>query len=418
MCIKQFLKKTSYKYYRKMSKYPFLWSFVKLCISFRRLKQASAALTYHTIFAIVPVMSLLVAIAKGLGYDEEFRQQVYLLLKGQEDISEKLLLYANSYLDNAQMNIWLGVGIGVVLLLYSVISIFQTIDETFNFLWKVERRSYTKLLKIYSFILVIPILSVLLTGLWWSVSSYLNGKVLHELNTMFFSVIAYTLILFVIYTLVPNTKVRKKYAAISASICGLIFASMQYLSYSIISMFNSYKSIYGDLATMIVFLLWIYYAWTICLAGSKWNYYLQNADVRERERNYDRISTDCFTFISLLVIERIECMYPMCHEFDTNDLTKNVHRIYNIPISIIHKVLNSFKDRKILWNKNNNKVCLNYNFSNLSVEELLYKLNTKGINGDVLMSLDKGMGELWESINHKEINVLKMSVRNILERRY
>jgi membrane protein len=401
-----------------MSKYPFLWSFVKLCISFRRLKQASAALTYHTIFAIVPVMSLLVAIAKGLGYDEEFRQQVYLLLKGQEDISEKLLLYANSYLDNAQMNIWLGVGIGVVLLLYSVISIFQTIDETFNFLWKVERRSYTKLLKIYSFILVIPILSVLLTGLWWSVSSYLNGKVLHELNTMFFSVIAYTLILFVIYTLVPNTKVRKKYAAISASICGLIFASMQYLSYSIISMFNSYKSIYGDLATMIVFLLWIYYAWTICLAGSKWNYYLQNADVRERERNYDRISTDCFTFISLLVIERIECMYPMCHEFDTNDLTKNVHRIYNIPISIIHKVLNSFKDRKILWNKNNNKVCLNYNFSNLSVEELLYKLNTKGINGDVLMSLDKGMGELWESINHKEINVLKMSVRNILERRY
>jgi membrane protein len=176
------------------------------------------------------------------------------------------------------MNIWLGVGIGVVLLLYSVISIFQTIDETFNFLWKVERRSYTKLLKIYSFILVIPILSVLLTGLWWSVSSYLNGKVLHELNTMFFSVIAYTLILFVIYTLVPNTKVRKKYAAISASICGLIFASMQYLSYSIISMFNSYKSIYGDLATMIVFLLWIYYAWTICLAGSKWNYYLQNAD--------------------------------------------------------------------------------------------------------------------------------------------
>ena len=382
-----------------------------------RLKQASAALTYHTIFAIVPVMSLLVAIAKGLGYDEEFRQQIHLLLQGQETISEKLLLYANSYLDNAQMNIWLGVGIGVLLLLYSVFSIFQTIDETFNFLWKVERRSYKKLLKIFSFILVIPILSVVLTGLWWSLSSYFDGKVFHELNALLFSVIAYTLVLFVIYTLVPNTKVRKKYAAISASICGLIFASMQYLSYSIISMFNSYKSIYGDLATMIVFLLWIYYAWTICLAGSKWNYYLQNADVRERERNYERISTDCFTFISLLVIERIECMYPMCHEFDTNDLTKNVHRIYNIPISIIHKVLNSFKDRKILWNKNNNKVCLNYNFSNLSVEELLYKLNTKGINGDVLMSLDKGMGELWEGINHKEINVLKMSVRNILEKK-
>ena len=134
---------------------------------------------------------------------------------------------------------------------------------------------------------------------------------------------------------------------------------MQYLSYSIISMFNSYKNIYGDLATMIVFLLWIYYAWTICLAGSKWNYYLQNADVRESERNYERLSTDCFIFISMLVIERIESMYPMCREFYANDLTKNVQQIYNIPTSVIHKVLKSFKDRKILWNKNNNMVCLN-----------------------------------------------------------
>ena len=154
-------------------------------------------------------MSLMVAIAKGLGYDEAFSQQIHLLLKGQETISEKLLMYANSYLDNAQMNIWLGVGIGVVLLLYSVFSIFQTIDETFNFLWKVERRSYKKLMKIYSFILVIPILSVLLPGLWWSLSSYLKGKVLHEFSALFFLVIAYMLVLFVIYTLVPNTKVQK-----------------------------------------------------------------------------------------------------------------------------------------------------------------------------------------------------------------
>ena len=117
---------------RKTDENRFLWSIRKLCSSFRRLKQASAALTYHTIFAIVPVMSLMVAIAKGLGYDETFKQQVYFLFKGQEMVSEKLLLYANSYLDNAQMNIWLGVGIGVVLLLYSVFSIFQTIDETFN----------------------------------------------------------------------------------------------------------------------------------------------------------------------------------------------------------------------------------------------------------------------------------------------
>ena len=399
---------------RKTDENSFLWSIRKLCSSFRRLKQASAALTYHTVFAIVPVMSLMVAIAKGLGYDETFKQQVYFLFKGQETVSEKLLLYANSYLDNAQMNIWLGVGMGVVLLLYSVFSIFQTIDETFNFLWKVERRSYKKLLKIYSFILVLPILSVLTTGLWWSLSSYFNGKVLHELNALVFSVTAYTFVLFVIYTLVPNTKVKKKYAAISASICGLIFASIQYLSYNIISMFNSYRNIYGDLATMIIFLLWIYYAWTICLAGSKWNYYLQNADIRGQERNYDRISNDCFTFICMLIIERIEALYPLCNNLEVNKLTKNIQQNYSIPISITRKVLQSFEARQILQKKDNNSVCLNPEFSNLSIEDLLHKLNAKGTNSNVLVSLNHNMKNLRECISKKDSDVLKMSVRDIL----
>ena len=39
-----------------------LWAIVKLCTSFGKLQQASAALTYHTLFAIVPVMALMVAI--------------------------------------------------------------------------------------------------------------------------------------------------------------------------------------------------------------------------------------------------------------------------------------------------------------------------------------------------------------------
>jgi hypothetical protein len=179
-------------------------------------------------------------------------------------------------------------------------------------------------------------------------------------------------------------------------------------------MFNSYRSIYGDLATMIIFLLWIYYAWTICLAGSKWNYYLQNASIRGQERNYDRISNDCSTFISMLIIERIEALYPLCHNFNTKELAKNVQRIYNIPISITRKVLESFEAKEILQKKDNNLICLNPEFSNLSIEDLLYKLNAKGTNSNVLVSLNHDIKNLWECISKKDSDVLKMSVRNIL----
>ena len=124
--VRRFIKRSSVKYYRQMSKHRFTWSIIKLVESFSRLQLSSAALTYHTIFAIVPIMSLMIAIAKGLGYDDLFVKQVQNLFQGQEVISESLLLYANSYLSNTKVTMWLGVGIGVALLLYSVFSIFST----------------------------------------------------------------------------------------------------------------------------------------------------------------------------------------------------------------------------------------------------------------------------------------------------
>ena len=107
--IHRFIKRSAVKYYRKMSEYRFTWSIIKLVESFSRLQLSSAALTYHTLFAIVPIMSLMIAIAKGLGYDELFEQLIKRIFKGQEVISESLLMYANSYLTNTKVTMWLGV---------------------------------------------------------------------------------------------------------------------------------------------------------------------------------------------------------------------------------------------------------------------------------------------------------------------
>ena len=82
--VRSFEKKMRVRYYRQVKENRFLWSFVNLGLSFKRLQQASAALTYHTVFAIVPVLSLMIAIAKGLGYDEQFEQQVQSFFPGQE----------------------------------------------------------------------------------------------------------------------------------------------------------------------------------------------------------------------------------------------------------------------------------------------------------------------------------------------
>ena len=92
------------------------------------------------------------AIAKGLGYDAMFIEMVKNFFQGQEAISSGLLLYADSYLSNTKVTMWLGVGIGLALLLYSVFSIFRTIDATFNMLWNERPRNFQKQLKTFAFV--------------------------------------------------------------------------------------------------------------------------------------------------------------------------------------------------------------------------------------------------------------------------
>ena len=130
---------------------------------------------------------------------------------------------------------WLGVGIGLLLLLYSVFSIFSTIDATFNMLWNERGRSFGKLIKTFAIVLVMPFIVVLALVLWWSVSSIFSDSIVRELNVLIVSVSTYVLTLFAAYKYIPKTRVKTKYAALSACVCGSIFALMQYFSYYIIS---------------------------------------------------------------------------------------------------------------------------------------------------------------------------------------
>lgn len=416
-------KEIKVRYYRQVAEHRFMWSVIKLFSSFKRLQQASAALTYHTVFAIVPVLSLMIAVAKGLGYDEQFKVQLQSFFHGQEEVSDKLLSFAGSYLDNTQVSVWWGVGVGIILLLYSVFSIFQTIDVTFNLLWNQEGRSIGSLMKTFAFVMVIPFVVVIALGLWWSLSSIFNGTVIHEVNVFIFSVAAYTLVLFCVYKLIPKTTVKVEYAALSAVVCGVIFGVMQYFGYMIIAMFNSYRNIYGDLATMIIFLLWIYLSWTICLAGSKWNYFLQRADEQDEENNYNGISFNYYKFITLLVVERIESVYPFSGKFESVELVRNVENVYGIPKHITSEIISSLCARRIIFKGRADKLYLNPKFADRSVGQLLNDLDFAGRNQEVINSSHRihgndGLSLLWRCVNGEELmavdDIAETPVREIL----
>ena len=420
--LRKFIKRCSVKYYRQMSKHRISWSLIKLVESFSKLQLASAALTYHTIFAIVPIMSLMIAIAKGLGYDDLFVMQLKSMFEGQEIISNSLLLYANSYLSNTKVTMWLGVGIGLILLLYSVFSIFSTIDSTFNMLWNERGRSFQKLIKTFAVVLVMPIIVVLALVLWWSVSSIFSSGIIKELNVLIVSVSTYVLILFAAYKYIPKTKVKAKYAALSACVCGSIFALMQYFSYHIISSFN-YRNIYGDLASLMIFLLLIYFSWTVCLAGSKWNYFLQKAEEQEREDDFKSINHRYHKFLCLLIIERIESLHPFSGRFTAEALSANIEKEYGVPSHLCLDILRYLREKKIIFKEGKMSLRLSKRYSERTVGQMLEDLDNAGRNSDAMIILrdihsNVSFTRLWEVVNGENIDkcddILKTPVSKIL----
>ncbi|MBR4294401.1 MAG: YihY/virulence factor BrkB family protein [Bacteroidaceae bacterium] len=403
-----------------MSEYRFTWSIIKLVESFSRLQLSSAALTYHTLFAIVPIMSLMIAIAKGLGYDELFEQLIKRIFKGQEVISESLLMYANSYLNNTKVTMWLGVGIGLLLLLYSVFSIFSTIDSTFNMLWNESGRSFKKLLKTFAIVLVMPFVVVLALVLWFSVSTIFNGTIVEEINILIVSVASYVLILFAAYKYIPKAKVKTRYAAISAGVCGSIFALMQYFSYYIISMFN-YGDIYGKLASLMIFLLLIYFTWTVCLAGSKWNYFLQKADEQERENEYKAVNHLYHKFLCILIIERIESLHPFSSRFTAAAIAENAEREYQLPSHLTLEIIKHLKAKRVLFGDRNDTLYMRKRFCGRTIGQILDELDTAGRNSDVIETLKEihsnaTLNHLWCVINEEtdERSILDAPVRGLL----
>ena len=110
---------------------------------------------------------------------------------------------------------------------------------------------------------------------------------------------------------------------------------MQYFSYVILSMFNNYRNIYGDLASLIIFLLLIYFSWTICMAGSRWNYLLQRADKLVRENKFTGISSNYQKFLCLMILDKAEqlCSLTGKEEFDIEYTPRNEIKAVRLPLS-------------------------------------------------------------------------------------
>ena len=202
----------------------------------RDLQSQAAAMTYKTVLAIVPALALLLAISKGFGLQSLIQSELVKLFPVQSDAVEATFTFVDSYLATANEGIF--VGVGIVFLLYTLISLLGSVEDSFNLIWGIKRgRTIGRKITDYTAILLIlPVMLLCSSGITVFMSSLLQTALPFKIMTPvisgivdFVGVLLGWLLFAGTYTLVPNTHVKFKNAFIAGILAGTGFIVLQWL---------------------------------------------------------------------------------------------------------------------------------------------------------------------------------------------
>ncbi len=267
----------------------------------------ASALTFYTLLSIVPVVAMFFGIARGFGVEKLLERNLREVLSGQEEVATRIIEFSNSLLQNTRSGVI--VGVGILVLFWTVVKLFGNIEHSFNDIWGIQQgRSLGRKLTDYlSMVLVCPIILVFST----SMSVLLNSTVFTRINHMpligqfpFLKLVTFSMIwlLFtMLYMFLPNTRVRLKAGFSAGVIAGSMFLVTQW-AYLTFQFFTAkYNAIYGSFAALPLFLFWLQLSWVIVLIGAEISYAVQNVSNYDIQVDQPVVSFGIKKLIALLI---------------------------------------------------------------------------------------------------------------------
>lgn len=307
------------------------------------LQSQACALTYSTLLAIVPALALLFAIGRGFGFQDLLKQQLYSYFPSQRSALDAAFNFVDSYLAQASEGIF--VGVGIVFLLWTMISLLSNVETSFNSIWRVRQgRTFIRKITDYlAILLVLPVLMICGSGL-----SILMSTALRNLLPFEWSGSAVTLILdcasYVItwvffaaaYMLIPNAKVKPLSAMISGVVVGTAFQVLQWLFLTGQLYVSKYNAIYGSFSFLPLMLIWLQLVWLITLIGGVLCYASQNIGQFNFSDDVDNISLDYRRSV-ILVIMAIICKRFVQQKRPLN--SSEIAQTYNLPAKLVTRLV-------------------------------------------------------------------------------
>jgi len=336
----------------------FLYRFVKvIVISFRGFSQdklviRASALTYSIMFAIVPLISLFIAIGKGFGVENIIENWLHRVLIAQSELIPFIMEFVEKYLETARGGLFIGIGIAILLI--SVMNFFKQSEKAFNSIWQVNKsRSFVRQFSTYfSALFLVPVMVVLISGLSIFLNKILNYLQLTNILSPFLqfgvkfmpyliSWIVFTLV----YIIIPNTRVKITSGIVAGVIAGTAFQFFQMLYIEGQGYLSRYNMVYGSFAAIPLLLLWLQISCLIVLFGAEISYAFQNLQNYEYEGESNSISIRYKKFLSLFLT------YVIVKRFENKQSPLRNDRIaatYKLPIRLVNQLLSELTANGII----------------------------------------------------------------------
>lgn len=245
------------------------------------------SLSYFVALAIVPFVAFLFAVSGGMGMQEQVNEFLFKLIPASPEVISLLVEKARNIINTAKSS---GVGlISALTFLWTILWLFFQVERVFNNIWGI-RKIPRKIYKRFSFyILVLLLLPFLIFVFGSGIVYYTNltkliGLDLGEVNilprligwSIFYLVTIFTFS--VMYKFIPAAKVKYKFALKSAVFSALVFVAFQYIYLETQVFVNRLNGVYGALAAIPLFLIWMNFSWQIIMYGAELSYGYHNVD--------------------------------------------------------------------------------------------------------------------------------------------
>ncbi|HOW10611.1 MAG TPA: YihY/virulence factor BrkB family protein [Bacteroidales bacterium] len=356
-----------------------------------KVQLRAASLTLYSLLSIIPVAAIAFAIAKGFGLDQNLKDLLAKEFQTQPEVLNWVLNEASVALQETRGGYI--AGIGVIILIWSVMSLLDQIESSFNHIWQISsgRPWYRKFTDYITIMLIAPVFLILSSSITVLVSTSLSdliakSSILDSLKPLVSFLIKFApyiltwIALTILFMIMPNTKVKFKPALVSGIVAGTILQILQWLYIDLQFGISKLSSIYGSFAAIPLFIIWLQSSWIILLLGAELSFANQNVSRYEFESESLNVSQHQKRALSLMIMNMI------VRNFSAGDKPVSAEMISSslkIPVRLVRDLLEDLNKSGLVSviHENEHKEWLYQpamDINRLSVSFILKRLDNKG----------------------------------------